>query len=582
MQLALEQTQKGQYQSACATYQQGLEFLPNNAQLHKSLAYCLHQSGQFEQAEVHYLQACRLDSENAEAANHLGVLLCQQGREKEAITCFQTALKRNPNYAEAANNYGLACRALGKLDEAESQFRQALMINPEFVEAHYNLAGLLHETGEYEQAVTHCHCAINLDSKYGEAYNQLGIIFHDMGKFNEAKRAHEQALRLNPNDAEFNSNLAILLKEEGKFEHAEYLYMQAINIEPCFSTGYYNLGNLYREWGRFSESHRCFDKAIECEPDYADAHWNRANIALLEGNLEKGWQDYNWRHKTSLAKKLFPHNYPQPRWEGQPFAGQRLLVYCEQGLGDAIQFVRYLPRVKSLGGTVLLETWPALQSLFATASGIDELYVTQKEHPCSAQFDMAVSIMDLPYIFQTNLNTIPDNTPYLQADTEQVQQWHQRFNTNQLRVGLVWGGSPNHGNDKNRSVALRAFTEILGIPDVSFYSLQKGPAIEQLNLIQPQIRPIDIGTQFENFKDTAGAIAAMDLIISVDTAVAHLAGALNKQVWTLLPFVPDWRWMNHRSDSPWYPSMKLYRQPGIGDWDSVFVQLASDLRNMAR
>lgn len=576
--LVILQLQLNDIQEAIKTCYQGLQHLPQSSDLHHSLAFCLHQADQLEQAEVHYMQACQLDRNNAEAANHFGVMLSQQERHQEAMAYFQNALKSNPGHAEAANNYGLSCRALGQLDMAESQFIQALTIKPDFVEAHYNLAGVLHEKGEDEQAVAHCRQALNLNPNYGSAYNQLGIILQDQGKIDEAREAYEQALKLDCENAEFNSNMAILLKEEGEVERAEVYYLKALSLEPDFTHAHYNLGNLYLSIGRIADANRCYDKTIEFDPDYSSAHWNRAIASLLAGDMEKGWEDFNWRYKHFEREKLFPHNYHQPRWQGQSFVGQRLLVYCEQGHGDAIQFIRYLPIVKQLGGTVLLETWETLQTLFSSVKGVDELYVIDKNRPCPEQFDFAVSIMDLPYIFKTTLSTIPNQVPYLETDMEAVQQHRKSFESGRLKVGLVWAGNPQHGNDKNRSVTLEGFADILSIPGISFYSLQKGQAQKQLDQVVMN-RPTDMGTGLNNFRDTANVIAALDMVISVDTAVAHLAGAMGKEVWTLLPFAPDWRWMIERCDSPWYPSMRLYRQPKIGDWNSVFEKLTHDLRN---
>ena len=575
--LAILQQQQGHLREAIATCLQGLEHLPQCGDLHHSLAYCLHQNSQDELAEFHYQQACHLDPQQAEAANHLGVLLAQQQRWDEAIACYHTALERDPDYAEAANNYGLALRAQNDLNGAQAQFRQALMLQPGFAEAHYNLAGLLHKLDRHDQAVIHCHRALKLRPNYGAAHNQLGIILHAQGQHQGALQAHNQAVRLDPEDAEFNNNLAILLKEDNQFEHAECHYLQALRREPGFSQAHYNLGNLYRDWGRIAEARRCYDQAIACHRDHADAHWNRAIAALLDGDLKQGWQDYHWRHQTRWAPNLYPHRYHQPRWDGRSFRNQRLLIYCEQGQGDAIQFVRYLPKVKALGGTVLLETWPALQRLFASAAGVDELYVTQANQGCQAQFDQVISIMDLPYVFHTELTTIPCQVPYLQTEAEHVQQWRQRFRTPNLKVGLVWAGSPKHGNDTKRSVTLQRFAALLRLDGVSFFSLQKGPAAMQLADIPPQQRPADLGSNFQDFQDAAHAIAALDLVITVDTALAHLAGALRKPVWTLLPFAPDWRWMTQRTDSPWYPSMRLYRQSQRHDWNPVFEQLTVDL-----
>jgi tetratricopeptide (TPR) repeat protein len=333
--------------------------------------------------------------------------------------------------------------------------------------------------------------------------------------------------------------------------------------------------------GKHEEALDSCERAIELKPDYAQAHWNRSLVLLRKGRFEEGWKEYRWRRKTNLAAFAYPHELDKTLWDGKPFVGKRLLIHHEQGLGDNLQFVRYLPMVKRLGGTVIFETPKSVYRLLESFYGIDELVQASPEAPPDVQFDAYASLMDLPGIFGTTLETIPADVPYIHADPCKVAHWRRRITGDGFKVGLVWAGRPTGRNEvmslRYRSCSLEHLAPLADITGVVLYGLQKGPAAAQMEQLPRQILVDNLGEQFEDLADTAAAIANLDMVISIDTSVAHLAGAMGKPVWILLKTDADWRWLLDRADSPWYPTMRLFRQTRAGDWAEVLDRVAAEL-----
>jgi len=322
-----------------------------------------------------------------------------------------------------------------------------------------------------------------------------------------------------------------------------------------------------------------YKKALELNPDYAEARFNLSTAYLLAGNFAAGWQEYEWRFKRREWKNTYPYRFKIPRWRGQSFVGKRLYVHSEQGLGDILQFVRYLPMVKARGGTVIFETIKPMMRLFKDLAGVDELVeVSQREQ--ADRNDFYIPLLSLPGIFQSSPETIPNRIPYLKADKSMVDRWKARLADTGFRVGLVWAGTIT---DPRRSIPLARFRQISRVSEVRLYGLQKGISAEQIEVegVPEGMEITNFGQEFADFADTAAAIDNLDLIISIDTSVAHLAGAMGKPVWLLLPFAPDWRWLIDREDSPWYPTMRLYRQQRPGDWDAVFKKISIDLHRLS-
>ena len=577
--LAIALQKQGHPDRAIVQCQEVIQAHPGHAKAYHTQAYCQQQLGHTDEAIRAYEQALLLDPGLIEAYNQLGVLLAEQHLYDRAITSFQRALQQAPDYAEAHNNLGISLRAQGHVQQAMAHYRKAIQLDPGFPEAFYNLANAQAELSLLDEAKAGCERAIQLKPDYAQAYNQLGIVLHQFGQDLQAMEAYQTAIRLDPQLAEPYNNLGIIHKEQGDFPKAKQLYEQALALDPDGPETLYNLASIYKEQGQCQEAIQCYTKAIELKPDYADAHWNLAIAYLLKGDLTHGWTQYQWRTRAKLPNPLCHHSYDRPTWTGTPFREKRLLVYSEQGLGDTIQFVRYLALVKALGGQVLLETWTPLKRLLQSLGSIDRVIETSSEKIPDTEFELCVSIMDLPRLFGTTLASIPNQVPYLELDQQGTDHRNKQFKRDGLNVGIVWAGAPTHGNDKNRSCDLQFFKPLAGMPGVRLFSLQKGPASAQLDQ-HPDLGIQDLLVSCRDLMDTACIMQDLDLVITVDTALAHLAGALGKPTWTLLPFAPDWRWLLHREDTPWYPTMRLFRQSAAGDWQGVFGHVQQALTTL--
>jgi len=405
----------------------------------------------------------------------------------------------------------------------------------------------------------------------------------NVGRIDEAIENYNEAICLKPDYAEAHNNLGIALKEQGRLAEAVESYEQAVRLRPHYAEAHNNMGIALHANGEHDRALECCERAIQLVGDYAQAHWNRSLVLLLKGRFTEGWEEYRWRRRTNLAASAYPHTFDEPSWDGEPFAGKRLLVHYEQGLGDNLQFVRYLPMVKQLGGTVIFETPGSMYGLLRTLDGIDELVEASPERPPDVEFDSYTSLMDLPGIFGTTLETIPANVPYIHADPAKVERWRGRLSGPRFKVGIVWGGRPTGPNEvlslQYRSCGLEHFAALADVDAVALYGLQKGPPAVQVDQLPERITVSNLGEEFDDFADTAAAVENLDLIVSIDTSVAHLAGAMGKPVWVLLKSDADWRWLLDREDNPWYPTMRLFRQRRPGDWNEVLSRVAGELRN---
>lgn len=500
------------------------------------------QKGNLERASTLVKEAVTLRPENAEAYNILGVILQKQGKFEEAIQSYGNALKREPDRAETYNNLGTVLIEVDRFDEAVANYEHAILLKPDYAEAYYNLANAFKREHKLNEAIKHYRKAINFNPNYVESTNNLGSTLKDQGRYDEALDALCRAIRLRPNNAEAHNNCGIVLQEQGKLNEALV----------------------------------AFNKAVALKTDYAEAHFNRSLLLLLKGRFTEAWPEYEWRLCT---KEYGLKNVQQPQWKGSPLEGKSILVHAEQGFGDTIQFVRYLPLIQSKGGRVIFECWPQLISLLENCNGIDKIIEKIPDEEPAEEFDFTIPLMSLPGIFDTKLETIPFPVPYITANRRLADEWHKRLAVNDyFKIGLVWTGNPENRNIcLKRSCTLREFADLSKIPGLKFYSLQKGPASVEALYPPVGMDIINLEDKLKDFSDTAAVIANLDLVISVDTAVAHLAGALGKPVWILLPFVPDWRWLVNREDSPWYSSMRLFRQTHPGDWAGVFDRVVQAL-----
>ena len=564
---ALAHHQVGHIDQAELAYKEILRLSPENPDALHFLGLIAYQNQDYDIATNLIMKAIGINPNNPIFFRHLGQTFQKQNKLDQAINSYQQAIKINPKYTEAYNNLGELFYLKNKLDQAINLFQKSISLNSNVASTHYLLGNLFGEKGEPSRAFKAYQKAIVLNPKHAEAHCKIGDIFQEQGNLDQAINSYHMALDSCPDLAEGHNNLGSVLKKKNQLDAAIVAFEKAIETNPKHVRAYSNLGATLVEKNKLEEATQHFEKALSLNPNFADVHFNQAIILLLQGRLKAGWEKYEWRWDS--IQKSQKRDFKQLLWDGTSLKGKTILVHTEQGFGDAIQFVRYVDLVCDLDTTVIVECEAELKTLFKSIGRIDKLMTKgEKIH----SFDVHVPLLSLPHIFGTTLKNIPAKIPYLYPDTK-TNSILLSNNDHKFKIGIAWTGNPEHINDHNRSVDLKRFGCLLDVGDCEFFSLQVGEHSEDIKQCGYHHIIKDLGTQFTNFHHTALAILQLDLVISVDTAVAHLAGALGKPVWTLLPFMPDWRWMLNRSDSPWYPSMTLFRQKEIGNWTPVFEQL---------
>jgi tetratricopeptide (TPR) repeat protein len=566
---------QGQLAEAQTCYRQALRLKPDYAKAHYNLGNVLKAQGQLAEAQACYQQALHLEPVFAEAHYNLGVVLHDQGQLAEAQACYQQALRLKPDLAAAHNNLGHVLHKQGRLTEAQASYQQALRYQPDSIEAHYNLGVVLQEQGQLAEAQASYERALRLKPDLAAAHNNLGHLLQEQEQLEEARACYQQAVRLQPDFVEAYSNLGSILPDLGQLEEARACLHQALRLKPDSVEAHNSLGNVLQEQGKFEEALASYQEALRLQPDYALAHWNRALAYLLAGDFEQGWREYEWRWQL---KELAPPRFPQPLWDGSPLHGQTILLYGERGFGDTIQFIRYAPLVQARGGYVVVACEPELVSLLARCPGIDRLLPHGNALP---PFDVYVSILtSLPGILGMTLATIPAQVPYVFVDAERIDAWRQELSSlSAFKIGIAWDGDPKLRQFfVKKCIPLAEFAPLGRLEGVRLFGLQKGPATKQLQSVAELFPVTDLSSRLETFVETAAVIQNLDLVITADVAVAHLAGALGVPVWVALCFVPDWRWQLEREDSPWYPTMRLFRQKERGNWAEVFTRITAALQ----
>ena len=567
----------GQTQEAVQDYSRTVELNPDFYNAHLNLGLVLESLGHCDQAVQSFNQAIALEPDNALAYNNRAFSLMNAAKLDAALKDCEKATAIDPNLPEIHNIRGLIYDKLGKNQRAVNSFKQALKLKPGSVQFKVNLAKSLNELEKYEQALTHCKQAIKSNPNIPDAYYNRGIALQGLIRLEEAVESYDLAIELSPKASDAFCNRGICFHRLGNVEKGFADFNAAIELNPDSVRAFSNRGLSHRLVGQFDLAEKDFNKALSIDPNHGSTLFNRALLYLLTGDFERGWKEYEWRW-TKSAKRIFRYGKV---WEGEPLSGKRIFIYGEQGIGDFIQFVRYLPQLQNMGARVILECGKALGRLMINFKGHDRLEIKadNKEPQIKNSFDYHLPIMSLPMMFHSTLDTIPATVPYLFADTDLKRIWHSRIeNKDALGVGVVWAGNPSHKGDRRRSVSLSRFSPLKEINGVHLYSLQKEAHELWTDQDPDNFFTRDFGPQLSDFADTAAIISNLDLIISVDTSVAHLAGALGKETWILLPFSPDWRWLTQREDSPWYPTVRLFRQPAPGDWDNVFETVTEALK----
>jgi hypothetical protein len=574
--LGLLQAQSGSFQSAADLIGKAIEIFPGNPEFHLYLGNCLQQLQKLEAAVEAYDKAIGLRPEFSQAHSNRGFALQTLNRLDAAVASYRKALATTATDVLVHCNLGAALVELQQFDAALASCDKAIALKPDYAEAHTNRGAALYGLQRFEAAVASYDRAVAINPAYAKAHTNRGVALQELGKLQLALASHDRAIAIDPNHADAYSNRGIALHAMRRLEDAVASYEKAIAIQPSFVAAYYNRGLAFHELRRPSAALASFDQATAIDPGSAQAHFNKSLTLLLEGDFQQGLPLYEWRWKTEKSKPRV-RNFEQALWLGEePVAGKAILLHSEQGFGDAIQFCRYAERVAALGARVILEV---PEPLLGVLSGLDgDMELVAKGKPLPA-FDYHCPLLSMPLAFKTDTTSIPASQSYLRSDSTKVAEWEQRIGAKtKPRVGLVWSGNADHVNDHNRSIALSAL--VAQLPDtLEYVSLQKEVRDSDRPVLESNGHIRHFGDALKDFGDTAALCELMDVVISVDTSVAHLSGALGMPTWVLLPYVPDWRWLLDRDDSPWYPSVSLYRQSDDREWVNVLEQVKADLVN---
>ena len=605
----LNEHHAGRLESAAGLYTAALEYEPDNVSALRCLGVLRSQQGDFQAALVLLQAAARFAPEVPEIFNDIGNALRQKGALNEAVLAFDEALRLQPLFAEAYFNRGLTFEALACTDRALESYGLALLADPLRLEALYNRAAIRMRGGECTLALPDLVEFLRQQPASEEAGLMLGRAYRELGRWTEAEKIYRGLFERNPHNEEIwlhhgtcslmlhryeeagrsfahvlakNPNMAEaqfkagvadlhLWNCEGAVEHLQRAYA----LKPDRVDVLVQLGVALQRKREFANADAVFQRALALAPENADVHWNYADFLLLLGDYRRGWEEFEWRwhHERFLTPKW---QFPEPPWQGEDIRGKTILLHPEQGFGDTLQFVRYVPMVAARGAKVLLGTPPELARLLADFPGTQGVYLSPTLLP---PFDVHCPLLSLPRIFNTDVDTIPTRVPYLSVNPSVVRPWAQYFSQfkTTVKVGLIWSGNPGQENNRHRACRFADLLPLLSIRNVTFFSLQKGAPASELHAANSPLPVVDLSPQLGDFAETAGVMEHLDLVISTDTGPVHLAGGLGRPVWLLLSAIPDWRWMIGRQDSPWYPGMRLFRQTRIGAWSDVVEQVSDEL-----
>ncbi len=567
------------FEEALASCDRALALRPDFAEALSNRGLALDRLERFEEALASHERAIAVRPGYVQAHYNRANTLLALERFDEAAACYGHVLMLQPNYPEALSNRGNALKALKRFDEALASYDRAIELRPSYAKALSNRGNVLREMKRFEEALASYDRAIALRPDFAEAYSNRGLAVESLKRFDEALASYDRALTLRPEFAEAHTNRGLTLQKLKRFDEALASHERALAVKPTYAEAYSNRGLVLEELKRFDEALASYARAIALRPDFAQAHHNESLCRLRIGDLRRGWEKHEWRWETGQLDKA-RRNFSQKQWLGtDEIAGKKIFVHAEQGFGDTIQFCRYVPLVAERAAQVILEAPKPLRNLMSMLPGVSRIVSTGEPLP---DFDMHCPLLSLPLAFGTELATIPAATPYLQVPPDAVTRWSHKLGAKiRPSIGFAWSGSPTHLNDHNRSVGLELLLSAVAGIDATCVSLQREVRAGERALLQRSgIR--HFGEELRDFADTAALMANLDLVISVDTSVAHLAGALAKPVWILLPHIPDWRWLLDRNDSPWYPTARLFRQGESRSWDGVMMQIRAALENHVR
>lgn len=562
---------------ALASYDLALSLDPRDAITHNNRAVLLQELRRWDDALASYALATDCNPGLFNAWFNRGAVHKELGQHAAALASYDRAIVLNPAFAPAHFNRGVLLQQRLQLQGALQSYEQAIALDAELFQAHFKRGSILQELKEFGESLQSYDRAIAIHPAYPEAWLNRGVVLQELERAQQALASYDQAVALNPDYAEAWCNRGMLQKELGQTDAAIASFDQAIRVRGDFADAWFGRGASLTQARDVDAALASYDRAIALKPEFAEAHYNRALAQLLAGNYAPGWQGYEWRWKNTAKLSMGePRRFREPLWLGQnDLHGRRILIYAEQGLGDTLQFCRYIGLLAERGAQVIFEVQAPLVAMLGRLPGVSRIIAAGDPLP---PFDIQCPLMSLPLCFNTAVTSIPAVIPYLTNDAQALRDWQARLGAkSRPRIGLVWSGNALQGNDRNRSIAIADL--IAELPrEFEYICLQKEIRATDRSALaaNPWIKTHE--AELADFRDTAALAATTDLVISVCTSAVHLAGALGLRTWSLLCFDADWRWLLERSDSPWYPTMTLYRQARPGDWRGVLLRVASDLR----
>ena len=576
---------QGRLDEAVEGYQQACRLRPDFVEALNAMALTFGLLGKHEESLATLNKALEIRHDDFGTLVNRSIPLLSLSRYDEAVATLERALEIRPDSAELCHNLGVLLKNQGKLPEAVASFLRALRLRPNFTKAYVNLGHTLLLNKQPEGAATCFREALRLETENAESHNALGFALASAGRYAEAVPSYLRALELKPDLDEAISNLGHAYALTGRVPEAVAQFQRLIAMRPDYAEAYSDMGLALERGWRYAEAVAYYDRALEMKPDSAVARTNRGFLLLKLGRYETGWADHEYRWRMPDVK---PPEYPQPLWRGEPLEGRTILLCTEQGFGDTLHFIRYARLLKEQGASVFVRCKATLIPFLERLAIVDRVVDEEDDLP---PFDTYCTLMSLPYILGTNEEaSIPVDVPYLRADPDRVEFWREELEAygggkRELRVGISWQGNPAFRYDQFRSIPLRHFAPLGGLEGVRLFSLQRERGSEQLPEFARQCEVVDLGGRVDEangtYVDRAAMIMNLDLVITSDTGLAHLAGGLGAPTWVALSALADWRWLEKREDSPWYPSARLFRRSRAGGWGALFEQIAEALRPIA-
>src|SRR5215831_4938152 len=608
---ALKAMQSGKSGEAEVICRKILAHAPKDFDAMHMLAVICSEKGKYDESERLFRQTISLDPNFPPCFYNYGLLLAKQKKYIAAIMQFDKALSLFPNFFHAHCDRGSALKELGRFDEALASLNKAAGLAPNVPMVWYNKGNVYFKKEDYHSALNDYDCAIKIDSNYSDAWLGRGNAFTGLKRYDEAFAAYDKALALKPDLAEvwlgrgnvFNDlkrydeafaayDKALALKPDlaeawlargnafndlKRYDEAFAAYDKALALKPDLAEAWLARGNVFKDLKRYDEAFVAYHKALTLKADLAEAQCNEALIRLILGDTECGWQKYESRWDTKLMRG-WKRNFSQPLWLGDSdIKNKAILIHAEQGLGDTLMACRYIPMLATLGARVIAEVQLPLKSLLKNLEGISLLVAKGETIP---HFDVHCPIMSLPLAFKTTMEAIPAKVPYLAVSKNIVEKWRSKLIGTEIKVGVAWAGNPNYPQDIDRSILLKNILPILSVKGARYFNLQKDLRHGDKEILDVNSQIVRLDQEINDFQDTAAIMMSLDLVISSDTSIVNLAGALSRPIWVLLPFNPDLRWLLDRSDSPWYPTARLFRQTSRDDWSTVIDDVCVELEKL--